>query len=244
MDRAEDGGRAADADGEREHRDGGETARGGQAAGAITKIRKERAGGVLPAVFAHLFADRRRTPELQPGGAPGGLGRLPAGDGLFRRLIEIMLHLVGDLAVRRAVRLVSARRPRVAGAKDALTLGFTRRRAIAVAQARPVGGFGIQLLAAGAGEHLRLLPPRREFSVSRHSASSQPARSSRCRAVSSDPGFTLNTPRETCSTRRAMPKPCIGSRLRVLRIGMSRVPWMTSVVGLVHGPLDHSPGSS
>src|SRR5258707_31176 len=29
-----------------------------------------------------------------------------------------------------------------------------------------------------------------------------------------------------------MPNPCIGSRLRVLRISMSRVPWMTSVVGL------------
>jgi hypothetical protein len=49
--------------------------------------------------------------------------------------------------------------------------------------------------------------------------------------VSRDPGFTLNTPREICSTRRAMPKACMGARLSVLRINMSSVPWMTSVLG-------------
>ena len=35
----------------------------------------------------------------------------------------------------------------------------------------------------------------------RHSALSQPARSRRCSAVRRDPGLTLNTPRDTCSTR-------------------------------------------
>ena len=65
----------------------------------------------------------------------------------------------------------------------------------------------------------------------RHSASSKPARSRRCSATSSDPGLTLKTPRETCSTRRVIPNPCIGWRLSVLRMSMSSVPWMTSLFG-------------
>jgi hypothetical protein len=82
---------------------------------------------------------------------------------------------------------------------------------------------------------------RREFSVWRHSASSHPPRSSRFNALRSEPGLTLNTPRDTCSMRRAIPKPCIGSRLRVFRIRVPRVPrvprvtWMASVFG---SPLD------
>src|ERR1035438_8185558 len=72
---------------------------------------------------------------------------------------------------------------------------------------------------------------RREFCVRRHSASSHPPRSSRCNAVRSEPGLTLKTPRDICSMRRAIPKPCIGSRLSVLRISMSSVPWITSVFG-------------
>src|ERR1022692_1006291 len=52
-----------------------------------------------------------------------------------------------------------------------------------------------------------------------------------CNAVRSEPGLTLKTPRDICSMRRAIPKPCIGSRLSVLRISMSSVPWNTSVFG-------------
>src|SRR5262249_24883439 len=43
--------------------------------------------------------------------------------------------------------------------------------------------------------------------------------------------LTLKTPRETCSILRAIPKPCMGSRLSVLRMSMSSVPWITSVLG-------------
>ena len=60
--------------------------------------------------------------------------------------------------------------------------------------------------------------------VVRNGSATEPMRSMRCKAVSRDPGLTLNTPRETCSTRRAMPNPCIGSRFRVFRTSMSRVP--------------------
>ena len=51
------------------------------------------------------------------------------------------------------------------------------------------------------------------------------------RRLGGKPGFTLKTPFEICSMRRAMPKPCIGSRLSVLRISISSVPWMRSVFG-------------
>src|SRR6185503_5823636 len=56
-----------------------------------------------------------------------------------------------------------------------------------------------------------------------------PERSMRWKASMSDPGFTLNTPRLICSMRWAMPKPCMGWRLRLLSTSMSSVPWMTSV---------------
>src|SRR5207245_3384360 len=58
-----------------------------------------------------------------------------------------------------------------------------------------------------------------------------PERSSRWKAVSSEPGLTLKTPREICSIRRATPKPCRGARLRVFRMSRSRVPGITSVLG-------------
>ena len=99
VDGAEDGRGSADADGKREHGDRREPARVGEAAGAVAKIREQRAGGVLPAVTAHLFADGRRTAELQPCGAPGRLGRQPAGDEAIRGLIEEMLHFVDDVAI-------------------------------------------------------------------------------------------------------------------------------------------------
>src|SRR5262249_7887169 len=77
-----------------------------------------------------------------------------------------------------------------------------------------------------------------------HSESSQPTRSSRWKAVRRDPGFTLKTPRETCSMRRAMPKPCIGSRLSALRISMSSVPWIRSRFGCCMGCLEDKPLTS
>ena len=175
---------------------------------------------------ARALPTRRRA-------ARGACGRRHAVGFILRsRFLDEVLHFLVDDGDRRR-RLFSSD-TQAAGA-DAATATWRQpsafsSRAIARGAARPVARFRRRAACGRCGSANRTRA-RRPLGVCCHSASSQPARSRRCRATSSEPGLTLKTPCDSCSTRRAIPKPCIGSRLSVLRMSMSSVPWMTSVFG-------------
>jgi hypothetical protein len=86
----------------------------------------------------------------------------------------------------------------------------------------PVSGFNLKLLLPGASQCVELRAAR-VFSLL--PLGIQPAGTFQALQRSEQRArVTLKTPREICSTRRAMPNPCSGSRLRVFRINMSSVP--------------------
>jgi hypothetical protein len=98
--RAEDRGRRADPERQRQHDGRGEAALHSEAPRGVPQIGEGGLEEVLPAVVADLLLDCRRTAEFQPCGAPCLVAREPPRQMRGRRPLEIVLHFVGGVLVR------------------------------------------------------------------------------------------------------------------------------------------------
>ena len=64
-----------------------------------------------------------------------------------------------------------------------------------------------------------------------------PSRCSRCKATNNEPALIRKVPLLICSSRTAIPYPCIGSRASVLRMSILNVPCTTSLgLSVTHAP--------
>src|SRR2546427_5045957 len=151
---------AADTDGQGENADRGEAGCGAQAGRAIAQVREQCLDRVFPARGAHRFAHARHAADFDLRGASRLRTRESLGHARLGRLLEVVLDLVGDLLVRlgamhecapAARKLPPDRHGSGLGAEEAGDGGDA---------ARPVGGFGIELFAAGAGQGVVLRAAR------------------------------------------------------------------------------------
>src|ERR1039457_1659544 len=181
-----------------------------------SQVRKEAVHLVLPAIRAQLFAQCRTAAEHRPRCPSSILRRDTARFKIGFRLSVETLDLVGNILIR----LLSPDQipetmqylPR--DRHEIYLSALSNREIAADRRCQSAVSPCSSLLPVCVS---RYTFARREFSVTCQSAFSHPFRSRRCRAVSSEPAFTLKTFCVICSIRRAMPKPCIGSRLSVFR---------------------------
>jgi hypothetical protein len=137
--------------------------------------RPRKRGG--PGCTANRLAHRCGIAERHSRVAPGFARRKAPRDIGGARLVEEMAHLFVRVAIG----------------------GRPSRHDSQPPSQMPQKRHALSLRVEQAGDRKRAPLPVRRLRLE------APERSSRCSAVSSEPGLTLNTPREICSTRRAIP---------------------------------------
>ena len=156
IDRAEDRGAGADAEGQRQRTDDGESRMAAQLAGGVAEIGGEGSECVFPSIRAHLLANDGRVAEFEASCAPGVLcaqaARLPGCDSFF----EILADLVVGVAVlygsmNEAAEAVAELTPKGHG----LTL-LTEKALNGGGAAGPVRGFDFELLFSAARKPVEL----------------------------------------------------------------------------------------